>query len=79
MIVIGKANMCEALSMIGGGSDLSGSTIGGIVQSPTRLDCPVGGSSSGSAVGVKAGFCTASLGTDSNGSLVSSKQAVLSD
>jgi hypothetical protein len=68
--VIGKANMTELLGWGVYGTN-SQSTVGGQTRSALRQDAAVGGSSGGSTVGVIAGFCIASLGTDSLNSLVS--------
>jgi hypothetical protein len=74
--VIGKANMTELLGWGVYGKD-SQSTVGGKIQSALQQGAAIGGSSGGSTVGVIAGFCIASLGTDSLNSLVSFLSPIL--
>ncbi|MDA9508555.1 amidase [Bradyrhizobium sp. CCBAU 11386] len=78
-VILGKANLTEFANILAIDMPSGYSSLGGQVKNPyvpTLLDdrgIPVvdpGGSSSGSAVAVAAGLCTASVGTETPGSLL---------
>ncbi|ESZ98762.1 hypothetical protein SBOR_0868 [Sclerotinia borealis F-4128] len=79
LIILGKTNLTEFCGFKGTGG---WSAVEGMCQSPyilggfkkgekRRGETAPGGSSTGSAVGVAAGFCPISLGTETSGSLTS--------
>ena len=71
-VLLGKANMTEFANFMTDGEMPDGySACGGQVINPYVRDKTPGGSSSGSAVAVAAGFCTAAIGTETCGSIVS--------
>lgn len=78
-VILGKANLTEFANMIAVDMPSGYSSLGGQVKNPFAPNLtgehgiPVlqpGGSSSGSAVAVAAGLCTASIGTETSGSLL---------
>jgi amidase len=76
-VILGKANLTEFASVLTVGMPGGYSSIAGQVRNPyaPQLDegIPIvdpGGSSSGSAVAVAAGFATAAIGTETSGSLL---------
>lgn len=71
-VLLGKANMTEFANFMTDGEMPDGySACGGQVINPYVREKTPGGSSSGSAVAVAAGFCTAAIGTETCGSIVS--------
>ncbi|MGI6358148.1 MAG: amidase family protein [Bacillota bacterium] len=71
-IILGKANMTEWANFMTVGMKNGYSSRGGQVQNPYgpgKFD--VGGSSSGSGAAVASGFCTAAIGTETSGSILS--------
>jgi amidase len=78
-VILGKANLTEFSNMLAIDMPAGYSSLGGQVRNPyapALMDdrgSPVvtpGGSSAGSAVAVAAGLCTASVGTETSGSLL---------
>ena len=78
-VILGKANLTEFANILAIEMPSGYSSLGGQVKNPFVPDLmnehgiPVvdpGGSSSGSAVAVAAGFCAASIGTETSGSLL---------
>ena len=78
-VILGKANLTEFANILAVGMPAGYSSLGGQVKNPY---CPVlgengipvvppGGSSSGSAVAVAAGYVAAAIGTETSGSLLS--------
>ncbi len=79
-VILGKANLTEFANILAVDMPSGYSSLGGQVRNPyaPRLVdergipvVPPGGSSSGSAVAVAAGLCTAAIGTETSGSLLS--------
>jgi amidase len=69
-ILLGKANLSEWANFRGFQSSSGWSGVGGQTKNPYVLDRNPCGSSSGSAVAVSANFAAASLGTETDGSIV---------
>jgi len=70
-VLLGKANLSEWANFRSERSTSGWSSRGGQCRNPYALDrCP-SGSSSGSAVAVAANLCTAALGSETDGSIVS--------
>lgn len=63
-VIVGKANLTELAW-----GTRSSSAVGGQTRNPWNTDRIPGGSSGGSGASVAAGMCTASLGTDTGGSV----------
>ncbi len=70
-IILGKTNMSEWANFRSSHSTSGWSARGGQTRNPYALDRNPSGSSSGSAVGVAASLCAASIGTETDGSIVS--------
>jgi amidase len=69
-VILGKANMSEWANFRGKHSVSGWSARGGRCLNPYALDRTPSGSSSGSAVAVAANLCVASIGTETDGSIV---------
>ncbi len=69
-VILGKANMTEWANFMTDGMPSGYSSRGGQVRNPYG-DFDVGGSSSGSAAGVAAGFAPLAVGTETSGSILS--------
>ncbi|HEX4953821.1 MAG TPA: amidase [Thermoanaerobaculia bacterium] len=69
-VILGKANLSEWANFRGFSSSSGWSGLGGQTRNPYVLDRNPCGSSSGSAAAVSAGLCAASLGTETDGSIV---------
>jgi amidase len=78
-VILGKTNLTEFANILAVGMPSGYSSLGGQVRNPYAPDVnergipivPPGGSSSGSAVAVAAGFAAAAIGTETSGSLLS--------
>jgi amidase len=78
-VILGKANLTEFANMMAIDMPSGYSALGGQVRNPYAPEIddegvpivPPGGSSSGSAVAVAAGFAAAAIGTETSGSLLS--------
>ncbi len=70
-IVLGKTNMSEWANFRASRSVSGWSSRGGQTRNPHALDRTPGGSSSGSAVAVAAGYCPVAVGTETDGSITS--------
>lgn len=70
-LILGKTNLTEWANYRGRGSTGGWSGRGGQTRNPFVLDRTPSGSSAGSAVAVAAGLCSAAVGTETNGSIVS--------
>jgi amidase len=78
-VILGKANLTEFANILAIDMPAGYSSLGGQVKNPYAPDLddkgipivPPGGSSSGSAVAVAAGFAAAAIGTETQGSLLS--------
>lgn len=69
-VLIGKTNMSEFSNYLSNNSNSGYSSLGGQTVSIFGEGYEVGGSSSGSAVAVAASFCSFSIGSETDGSIV---------
>jgi amidase len=69
-VILGKANLSEWANFRGFAPFNGWSARGGFTRDPYRLDFDPCGSSSGSAVATAANLCAASVGTETDGSVV---------
>ncbi len=69
-VILGKTNMSEFCNYVSNETPSGYSSLGGNTYSIWGRQYEVGGSSSGSAVAVAAGFCSLSVGTETDGSVV---------
>jgi amidase len=69
-VVLGKTNLSEWANFRSTRSASGWSAVGGLTANPYRLDRSAGGSSSGSAAAVAAGFAPVALGTETDGSIL---------
>ena len=70
-LILGKANMTELANYISNNMVNGFSARGGQGRNPYGKDLDTGGSSSGSGITVAAGLCTAAVGTETCGSILS--------
>ncbi len=70
-VILGKTNMSEWANFRSSRSISGWSSRGGQTRNPHALDRTPGGSSSGSAVAVAAGYCPLAVGTETDGSITS--------
>jgi amidase len=70
-VIIGKANLTEWANFMTDHMPNGYSSRGGQTQNPYGAEFDVGGSSSGSAAAVAAGFAVAAVGTETSGSILS--------
>ncbi len=69
-VILGKANLSEWANFRSTRSTSGWSGVGGLTANPYALDRSAGGSSSGSAAAVVAGYVPAALGTETDGSII---------
>lgn len=69
-VILGKTNMSELAGFCSSNAPDGWSSRGGQTRNPHKLDADVGGSSSGSAAAVAAGFAPLAVGTETSGSLI---------
>jgi len=69
-VILGKTNLSEWANFRSTHSTSGWSALGGLTRNPYVLDRTACGSSSGSAVAVAAGLAPASIGTETDGSIV---------
>jgi amidase len=70
VVLLGKANLSEWANFRGKKSTSGWSSRGGLTRNPYALDRTACGSSSGSATAVAADLCAASIGTETDGSII---------
>jgi amidase len=70
-VILGKANLAEWANFRSRFSTNGWSSRRGLTRNPHDLTRSAGGSSTGSAAAVAAAFCTVSIGTETDGSVVS--------
>ncbi len=70
-IILAKSNMTEFANFMGKNMPAGYSSRGGQVKNPYDVERSPSGSSSGSAVAVAANLCAVSVGTETNGSIIS--------
>lgn len=70
-VILGKTNMTEFANYMTKGMKTGYSSRGGEVKSPYKKNHDPSGSSTGSAVAVSSNLCTAAMGTDTAGSILS--------
>ena len=74
-IVLGKTNLSEWANFRSTHSSSGWSARGGQARNPYALDRSPSGSSSGSAIAAAANYCTAAIGTETDGSITSPSSA----
>ncbi|HEX8726879.1 MAG TPA: amidase [Gemmatimonadaceae bacterium] len=74
-IILGKANLSEWANFRSTHSSSGWTGRGGQCRNPYALDRSPSGSSSGTGVGVAANFCTAGIGTETDGSILAPSSA----
>lgn len=70
VLILGKTNLSEWANFRGKNSTSGWSSLGGLTRNPYALDRTACGSSSGSAAAVAANLCVASVGTETDGSII---------
>ena len=70
-VILGKTNLSEWANISSNHSTSGWSGRGGLTKNPYALDRNTSGSSSGSGAAVSANLCTAAVGTETDGSIVS--------
>ena len=70
VLILGKTNLSEWANFRGKNSTSGWSSLGGLTRNPYALDRTACGSSSGSAAAVAANLCAASVGTETDGSII---------
>jgi len=70
-VILGKTNLSEWANIRSNHSTSGWSGRGGLTRNPYALDRNTSGSSSGSGAAVAASLCTAAVGTETDGSIVS--------
>ena len=69
-VILGKTNLSEWANFRGKRSVSGWSSRGGLTRNPYALDRSACGSSSGSGAAVAASFCSAAVGTETDGSII---------